>query len=161
MTSDAVPRHASADLMHAYVARAAEIAATGGRIGLIASDRLLLNSSSGELRRRLGEQAFCRRPASTRMPNPRALSTQTTSGRLPARKVSDLGRSHNRSVDANSQPIHCVDDIETPTGESLDDLVNIELAPWLGPDGIFTAGSPTAFRSELLVLCRAANRCDR
>ncbi len=148
---DAVPRHASADLMHAYVARAAEIVATGGRIGLIASDRLLLNSSSGELRRRLGEQFSA--------VDLRRLDAESAFYRPKQRRAGTPARVHPISVvlttdqsgrKLTADPLR-VDDIETPTGESLDDLVNIELAPWLGPDGIFTVGSPTAFRSELLV----------
>ena len=49
-----VPPHARADLLYAYLDRSADVVTSHGRIGLITADRWLLNSGSGELRRRLG-----------------------------------------------------------------------------------------------------------
>lgn len=48
-----VPAHARADLLYAYLHRAAAIAPRGGQIGLITADRWLLNAGSAELRRGL------------------------------------------------------------------------------------------------------------
>jgi type I restriction-modification system DNA methylase subunit len=51
-----VPPYARADLLYAYLARSADVAAPGGRIGLITADRWLLNAGSAGLRRRVGDK---------------------------------------------------------------------------------------------------------
>jgi hypothetical protein len=150
-----VPAHARADLLYAYLQRSADVLAPGGRIGLITADRWLLNSGSGELRRRLGVRFVvtdvCR------------LDPESSFYRAKERRAGTDPRVHPVSLILKPEPgadgrrlgpePFRLDTLPDVDGVPLCELAEIRLAPWLGPDGIFIVDAVTAARlpAELLV----------
>lgn len=133
----AVPDHARADMLYAYLNRSAEVIAAGGRIGLIAADRWLLNSGSAELRRRLG----CR----FQVTGVRRLDASSVFYRPKLRRQGTPPRVHPVSLvltpsgkgrALTGDPFR-LSSLPAADGIPFRDLAVIRLAPWLGPDGIF------------------------
>lgn len=134
----AMPRHVRGDLMHAYLQKAADIVEPGGVIGAITSDRWLINSGTAELRRQIGEiftVTACRRLESTSaFYRPKARSKGTPARVHPVAVVLTPTRT-GRALGA--EPFDIDDARGAFSGTRLADLAEIQLAPWLGPEGIF------------------------
>lgn len=147
----AVPTHAQADLLFAYLQRAADVIAPGGMIGLIAADRLLLNASSGELRRRIGQRYAVR--------DVRRLDAASAFYRPKTRRRGTPARVHPVSLILDPSGIGSpmtsapfpLDGALAVDGVLLSDLAEIRLAPWLGPEGIFVVRDPAPFPADSLV----------
>ncbi len=146
-----VPAHARADLLYAYLDRSADVVAAGGRIGLITADRWLLNSGSGELRRRIG--------ARYRVTAVRRLDAESAFYRPKERRRGSVARVHPVSLILTStgpgrtlgaQPFR-LDPQPLVDGVPLREVAEIRLAPWLGPDGIFLVGADSGLPEEHLV----------
>jgi tRNA1(Val) A37 N6-methylase TrmN6 len=133
----AVPDWAKADLLYAYLARSAEIVAPGGRIGLIAADRWLLNDSSAELRRRLGARFrvtdVCRLDSTSAFYLPKTRKRGTAPRVIP---VSLILTPDGPGRQLGASPFR-LDEIPDVAGVPLTSIATIRLAPWVGPDGIF------------------------
>lgn len=146
-----VPAHACADLLYAYLHRAAEIARRGGRIGLITADRWLLNTGSAELRRRLGMiyrvAGVHRLDASSAFYRPKQRS-QGTPPRVHPVTLILTPDGPGRALTAD--PFRLTE-LPAVDGVPLRDLADIRLAPWLGPDGIFTVAAGTGLPPGCLV----------
>lgn len=146
-----VAPHAQADLLYAYLQRSADVLAPGGLIGLIASDRFLLNRGSAELRRRLGEVFTVRNvrrlDSSSAFYRPKTRTKGTPPRIHPVALVLDPG--------AGGLPLGCapftLDGHISVDGVALAELAHIQLAPWLGPDGIFVVRDPSRFPATSLV----------
>ena len=146
-----VPAHARADLLYAYLDRSADVVTRDGHIGLITADRWLLNSGSGELRRRLG--------ARYSVAGVRRLDAESTFYRPKARRRGTVARVHPVSLILTStgsgRPLGAEPFRLTPLavidGVPLRDIAEIRLAPWLGPDGIFVVGPDSGLPAEHLV----------
>lgn len=149
----AVAHHARADLLYAYLQRAADVIADGGRMGLVTADRWLLNSGSASLRSLLGETWSIAH--ASRLDTRSAFYRPKAKGRgTPARVhpvslvlVSD---GEGRALQAEPFRIEPVPEVDGPL---LGDLVTIRLAPWLGPDGIFLLDDPAGLPMDHLVPC--------
>lgn len=146
-----VARHAQADLLYAYLQRSADVLAQGGLIGLVASDRFLLNTGSAELRRRLGLRFAVRDvrrlDSSSAFYRPKSRSRGTPPRIHPVSLVLDP---HGRGVPLCADPFP-LDGFAAIEGIPLRDLATIQLAPWLGPAGIFVVTDPTPFPRGSLV----------
>ncbi len=147
-----VPAHARADLLYAYLNRSADIVTRNGRIGLITADRWLLNTGSGELRRRLGTRY--------RVAGVRRLNAQSTFYRPKQRRTGTVARVHPVSLiltttgpgrTLGAEPFHLAPQQDAVDGTPLTELAQIRLAPWLGPDGIFIVGPGSGLPDEHLV----------
>lgn len=146
-----VEPHARADLLYAYLQRAADIVAPGGTIGLVTSDRWLLNDSSAELRRRLGQRYAIR--------DLRRLDSSSAFYRPKTRARGTPARVHPVSLildpEGQGHPLtnapFPLDGDRKAEGTPLRDLAAIQLAPWLGPDGIFTIADPARFPGAEMV----------
>jgi hypothetical protein len=146
-----VPAHARADLLYAYLQRSADIIAAGGRIGLITADRWLLNTGSGELRRRLGSRYrvtdVCRLDPSSAFYRPKDRRRGTPARVHPVSLI--LAPSGpGRRLDA--RPFHLAA-LPAVDGTPLPAVAEIRLAPWLGPDGIFIVSSRAGLPPDHLV----------
>lgn len=147
----AVPPDARADLLYAYLSRAAEVIAPGGRLGMITADRWLLNKGSAKLRSRLGKVYSV---AGVRRLNPESAfyrSKQRRKGALarvhPVSLVLVPGRG-GRRLGAEPFRLAALPDID---GVPLPEIASIRLAPWLGPDGIFIVSSRAGLPGDQLV----------
>jgi tRNA1(Val) A37 N6-methylase TrmN6 len=136
-----VPPHARADLLFAYLHQSAEIIAAGGRIGLITADRWLLNSGAGELRRRLGARfrvaAVRRLDAKSAFYYPKRRRRDTPPRVHPVSLILTPD-GDGRRLDAG--PFR-LEELPPVDGVPLAAIARIRLAPWLGPDGVFTVGA--------------------
>lgn len=145
----AVPKLGRADMMHAFIDRMATLLAPGGRMALITSDRWLLNSGAADLRDALG-----RRLAVTDV---QRLDAASAFHRPKERRRGTPPRVHPVSVLLGSQgsPIgrapFRIGTTRTPEGIPFSDIADIRLAPWLGPDGIFTVDDAAGLPPECLV----------
>lgn len=157
----AIPAHARADLLYAYLDKAADIVAQGGRIGLVTADRWLLNSGSAELRRRIGERWSVtdvrRLESSSAFYRPKSRVRGTPARVHPVALVLEPGR-EGRTLGTSPFPVDLLADV---VGTPLGQLANIRLAPWLGPDGIFIVSDPTGFPAHRMVPCVEPEDLDK
>ncbi|MBO3736648.1 Eco57I restriction-modification methylase domain-containing protein [Actinoplanes flavus] len=146
-----VPAHARADLLYAYLDRSADVITRDGHIGLITADRWLLNSGSGELRRRLGTRYS--------VAGVHRLDAESTFYRPKTRRRGTVARVHPVSLiltpSRSGRPLGTEPFWLTPLpavdGVPLRDIAEIRLAPWLGPDGIFIVGPDSGLPAEHLM----------
>ncbi len=146
-----IPQHARGDLLHAYMNTMLTVLKDGGRMALVTSDRWLLNSGAAGVRNevggRLGISFLQRLDAGSAFHRPK----ERAKGKPP--------RVHAVSMvlAAGGDPLgiepYQVDPIPEVEGVPLADLVDIRLAPWLGPDGTFTVGPDSGLPREVLVPC--------
>jgi len=147
----ATGEHARGDVLHAYLDRMAAMLAPGGIMAVVTSDRWLLNSGTATLRERLGKRfgvhglrrldsasAFHRPKTRARNTPPRvhAVSLLLAPGGTP------LGRAP-----------HAIDHVPDVDGVPLSALVDMRLAPYLGPHGIFTVDAGSGIDPSHLVPC--------
>jgi hypothetical protein len=148
-----VPSHARADLLYAYLQRAADIAAEGAQIGMVTADRWLLNSGSAELRRRLGARFgvrdIRRLDSASAFYRPKSRSRGTPARVHPVSLVLDPSGAGQQLTSAPFP----VDGTLCTQGTPLGQLARIQLAPWVGPDGIFVVRDPSPFPPGSLVPC--------
>lgn len=146
-----VPPHARADLLYAYLQKSRDIAAPGARIGVITADRWLLNAGSSELRRQIGTRfsvtGVRRLNADSAFYRPKARRKGTPPRVHPVSIILAPGNA-GRTLDA--RPFRLASGLPAE-GVPLADLARIRLAPWLGPDGIFTVGSTRGLPRDHLV----------
>lgn len=132
-----VPAHARADLLYAYLQRAADVIAPSGTIGLITADRWLFNAGSSELRSRLGQRFkvvnIKRLDATSAFYRPKSRQKGTPPRIHP---VSLILSPHGTGRSLGYQPFH-IEELPQTDGIPLIDFAQIQLAPWLGPSGIF------------------------
>lgn len=157
----AIPTHARADLLYAYLDKAADIVAPGGVIGLVTADRWLLNSGSAELRRRIGERWSVRDvrrlDSSSAFYRPKARTRGTPARVHPVAVVLQAGHG-GRPL---GRAAFAVDPVEAVEGRPLGEIASVRLAPWLGPDGIFTVADPAGLPEHRLVPCVEPEDLDK
>jgi hypothetical protein len=157
----AIPAHARADLLYAYLDKAADIVARGGRIGLVTADRWLLNSGSAELRRRIGERwsvtDIRRLESSSAFYRPKSRVRGTPARVHPVALVLEPGH-EGRALCASAFPVDLKADV---VGKPLGEIATIRLAPWLGPDGIFMVSDPSGFPEGRMVPCVEPEDLDK
>lgn len=148
-----IPAHAKADLLYAYLDRAVDICAPNGRIGLITADRWLLNQSSARLREKIGARYTVidikRLESSSAFYRPKARRKGTPARVHPVSLLLSPGK-NGRALTAAPFPIDPVPEV---AGTPLSRIAKIRLAPWLGPDGIFTVTDPGSLPPHRLVPC--------
>ena len=146
-----LPRHACGDLLHAYLHVMLGVLAPGGSLALVTSDRWLLNSGAAGVREevgaRLGVHAIRRLDARSAFHRPKDRS-RGTPPRVHA--VSLVLSPGGLPIGRRPYEIDPVPDVE---GVPLTDIVELRLAPWLGPDGTFTVGPGSGLPAEHLVPC--------
>lgn len=145
----AVPRRAKADMLHAYIERMTRDVSPTGTLAMVTSDRWLVNQQAAALREAVGG-AF-------RVASVRRLDTASSFHRPKGRTKGTPPRVHavalvlsaeGRAIDAS--PFR-MDNGDPVGGVPLGDLVELRLAPWLGPDGIFTVAANSGLPSRSLV----------
>lgn len=148
-----VPTHAKADLLYAYLQRSVDIVAPDGLIGLVTADRWLLNNSSAELRKKIGQHYTIldikRLESCSAFYRPKARSKGT-----PARvhPVSLVLTPSQKGRPLTSKPFR-IEELPHVDGKPLSELATIRLAPWLGPDGIFVVRDRAGLPAERLIPC--------
>jgi methylase of polypeptide subunit release factors len=156
-----VEAHARADLLYAYLQRAADIVKPGGRIGLITADRWLLNSGSAELRERIG--------ARYAVEDVRRLKSHSAFYRPKARTRGTPARVHPvalvLSPEGNGRPLgrsaFMIEDLPEVQGRPLSEIATVRLAPWLGPDGIFVVRETAGLPPERMIPCYEPEDCGQ
>lgn len=149
----AVPAHAKADLLYAYLQKSADIVAEGGRIGLVTADRWLLNSGSAKLRARIGSRYSVedvrRLDSASAFYRPKSRSRGT-----PARvhPVSIVLKPGGGGRELSESPF-MIEEMPHVDGVPLSEIATIRLAPWLGPDGIFMVDRKGSIPDSELVPC--------
>lgn len=147
----AVPAYARGDLMHAYLERMAQVVRPGGQIGAILSDRILFNEGAATLRARIGSRF--------RITAIRRLDPASAFFRPKTRRKGTPPRVHPVAIVLSSGECGHVltstpfrfESISPPSGVRLGDLATIQIAPWIGPDGIFQIADKSAFPHADLV----------
>lgn len=166
----ALPSHARADLLHAFLDRCAAILRQGGEMGLVTADRWLLGSTTAPLRAAIGARFrvhhLIRLDATTAFYRPKVRRAHTPPRVHPVAIV--LRHLPTDEPTGNDAPSHLMRLTEAPvipgmldtlgrpphrgaTSEpvsgntrTLGDIACIRLAPWLGPRGIFVVDARTA-----------------
>jgi len=146
-----VPSHATGDLLHAYLDAMTRQVGPGGKLGLITSDRWVVNSGAAKLRAVMGD--------TLRVASVRRLDTASAFHRPKERSRDTPPRVHAIAVvlgdegrSLGREPL-AIEEIPVVEGVALGDVATIRLAPWLGPDGIFTVGEDSGLPDDKLVPC--------
>lgn len=146
--SDIIAPYAQADILYAFLDACTKLLAPKGKIGLICSDRFLINDTTAELRKRLGERVGITHLSRV---------DQKTAFYRPKRRVKNSPpRIHPIEIvfeDARNAPIAITEsplspdtltNEKDPHQKTLADIATVTLAPWLGPEGIFIVKNETA-----------------
>lgn len=139
-----VPVYASQDLMHSFLDRCARVLNPDGIMGFVTADRWLFNKGAAELRLRIGRK--------WRLAKAERLTVKSAFYRAKTRRKGSLPRVHPVSVVLsadkgkwlNASPIYPGADDVHLSGPPLGEVAEIQLAPWLGPHGIFTVDKAVA-----------------
>lgn len=145
------PKYAQGDLLHAFLAKIVDVASYGARIGLITSDRWLINSGAGMLREKVGQElkieTVRRLDPKSAFHRPKS-KIKNTPPRVHA--VAMLLTQKGRELTRDS---FFIDEIPEVEGVPLGDIVSLRLAPWLGPDGMFMVPEGSGIPESSLVPC--------
>ncbi|WP_244627541.1 Eco57I restriction-modification methylase domain-containing protein [Microvirga tunisiensis] len=142
-----LPDVARGDLLHAFLERCVQIMPEDGIIGCISSDRWLINETSANLRRCLGQKVgishVARLDASTSFYQPKSRRRGSPPRIHPVEIVLQPSKcALQRLTDAPVSPDGVVGEVaETPV---LGDIATVRIAPWLGPHGIFVLDADKA-----------------
>lgn len=145
------PHYARGDLLHAFLTKIVDITTDKSRIGLITSDRWLINSGAGAVRAKVGARF---KVESIRRLDPKSAfhrpknKIKDTPPRVHA--VSMLITQEGRDLTKDSFFIEEVPEVD---GLPLGDIVSLRLAPWLGPDGMFMVSEEVDIPDSSLVPC--------
>ena len=151
---EVVAPHARGDLLHAFLDRIMTVLRKDGVAALITSDRWISNATAGKLREGLGAQSIilhCER-----------LASESPFHRPKTRRKSSPPRVHAiamvlRKSTGPGQRLHAgahiIESMPPVDGIRFAELVDIRLAPWLGPDGIFLLETPDAVPGARTVPC--------
>lgn len=158
---EALPRHATGDLLHAYLHAMLGNLSEGGCMAIITSDRWLLNSSASSIRSEVGRRL--------RVADVRRLDTASAFHRPKDRTRGTPPRVHAVSMLLQDADGRTIDErpflIEEPPhvdGTPLGELVEMRLAPWLGADNVFMVPSGSGLPEESLVPCvEPSDLCPR
>lgn len=134
-------QHVRSDILHAFLDRCVSmIPPSGGVVGMVTSDRWLLNTTASHLRKRLATRVaikhVTRLDASTAFYRPKNRRKGTPPRIHPVSVV--LAPSAPGMLPITAKPMSPDGALDNWSGPRLGDVANIRLAPWLGPDGIFT-----------------------
>lgn len=140
------------DLLHAYLDAMARDLASGGTMALVTSDRWLVNANASALRGRIGSVL--------RVAEARRLDSRSAFHRPKKRIRETPPRVHAVSLvlsPERGRVMGCepflVDEPPAVEGVRFDNLVEMRLAPWLGPDGIFTIDDRKGLPAAVLAPC--------
>lgn len=145
-----VPSYASADLMHSFLDRCNRTLLPGGKIGVIVSDRVLINPTAGRLREslgnRLGIEHVERLDSRTAFYRPKSRRKGTPARVHPVLLV----MSEEGSQALSKEPVYPGVDAKKYAGlPLLGDLAEVLLAPWLGAEGVFVVSAEEAAAKSL------------
>ena len=147
-----VEPHARPDMLYAYLARAAEVIAQDGVVGMITADRWLLNSGCADLRERLGRswsiRSIDRLDSGSAFYRPKARGRGTPARVHPVALVMTTGE--GRALTRDPFAIEAGQVFE---GVPLSEHASIRLAPWLGPEGVFLLADRSGFHNDEVVPC--------
>jgi hypothetical protein len=147
-----VEPHARPDMLYAYLARASEVIARDGVVGMITADRWLLNSGCAELRERLGRtwsiRSIDRLDSASAFYRPKSRGRGTPARVHPVALVMTTGE--GRSL---ARGPFAIDEDRVFEGVPLSDHASIRLAPWLGPEGVFLLADRSGFQDDEIVPC--------
>ena len=139
-----VPKHARADLLHAFLDRCSRLLPADGIMGFVAADRFLFNETAAVLRARLGDrlavQHVSRLDPATSFTRPKR-RVKGTPPRVHPVKIIFVPAGHGRGMPLTEAPV-CPDDFGQQQADAgptvpLNDIAIVRLAPWMGPEGIF------------------------
>lgn len=147
--SEVVAPYARGDILHAFLDSCTKLLTPNGKIGLICSDRFLINDTTAELREQIGKRVGISHLARL---------DQRTAFYRPKRRVKNSPpRIHPVEVifePLQNAPFRLSESPLFPDGldennkqthkQTLSDIAKVSLAPWLGPEGIFVIDRDTA-----------------
>lgn len=145
----AVPEHARADLLHAFLSRCAGMLNPGGVLAAVTSDRWCFNAQAANLRAVLGKTLRVRHLAridgASAFYRPKNRRSGTPPRVHPVTVI--LERSDDRGVARlDGTPIYPGSPEVEAGGRTLADIATVKLAPWLGTPGIFVVKPDVAAR---------------
>ena len=159
--SSLVPEFAQGDILHAFLARCAEILPDDGLVAVVTSDRWMTNLSTGHLRAHLGARFaithLARLDVTTAFYRPKSRKKGTPPRIHPIEVVLEAGIEAGRRLTAEVVSLDGEDRVEGPT---LAHIANIRIAPWLGPEGVFVVEKEVGARLTGVTLIPAVDVDD-
>lgn len=126
-------------MLHGFLDRCAKVLLPGGAIGIVASDRWLFNSNADRLRELLGETLG--------ISGLRRLNGTSALYRAKTRRTGTLPRVHPVALvlraramcsqELGRAPLYPGASAEAGTGQTLNDVATVRIAPWPGTKGVF------------------------
>lgn len=145
-----LPAYAHSDLLHAFLARAADVLEVDGELGWITADRWLFNAAAAALRQEVGKRFS--------IADVRRLDPSSTFYRPKYRRAGSPPRVHPVSIilkqkaagstPLSRDPIYPGEMAYIPPSNSgtLGDIAHVRLCPWLGTAGVFLVDAEVATR---------------
>jgi hypothetical protein len=158
-----VPKYAAGDMMHAFLDRCLRTMHQGGQIGVVVSDRVLLNNTAADLREKLGEKLG--------IDHVERLDSESSFYRPKERRKGTPARVHplllvmseTGDMPLSKDPVYPgVDDSKYAGVPTLADLAQVRIGAYLGTAGVFLVTPEEAKASNLPaeVLVRAIDLDD-
>ena len=146
-----IEEHARGDLLHAYLSVSLQRLTQNGRMARITSDRWLTNSSAAGIREEIGSVLSISHAERLTSKSPFHRPKERRKGSPPrVHAVSLILEKKGRPMGKEPFLIESLPDVK---GIKFSELVNIRLAPWLGPDGIFILDDPDQLPHAKVVPC--------
>lgn len=144
-----VAPYARGDILYAFLDSCTKLLAPNGKVGLICSDRFLINDTTAELReqigRRVGISHLARIDQNTAFYRPKQRVKNSPPRIHPIEVIFEsVHTALLRLTEHPLSPDTFDTNDSTSSGQTLADIANISLAPWLGPEGIFIIDKETA-----------------
>jgi tRNA1(Val) A37 N6-methylase TrmN6 len=143
-----VAPYARADILYAFLDSCSRLLAPGGQIGFICSDRFLINDTTSELRRRLGDRLgiahLSRVDQKTAFYRPKRRIKNSPPRIHPIEIVLQAASNAPFRITENPLSLDTLTAESNPSEKTLADIATVTLAPWLGPEGIFIIEGQTA-----------------
>lgn len=146
-----VPTHAAADLLHSFIDRCARTLRPGGQMALVTADSWMFSLGAATLREEIGASMSVehleRLDAKTAFTRPK----QRRAGTPPrVNPVAVVLAHHKQGQALTREPIYPGADSARYAGlQTLQDVAEVRLGPYLGPAGVFVVTGAEAAASGL------------
>lgn len=147
--SEVVAPYARGDILYAFLDSCTKLLTPNGKIGLICSDRFLINDTTAELREQIGKRVgishLARIDQKTAFYRPKRRVKNSPPRIHPVEIIFEpLQKARFRLGQSPLFPDSLEESNTQDHRQTLSDIAKVSLAPWLGPEGIFVIDKDTA-----------------
>lgn len=159
-----LPGYAQADLLHSFLDRCASLLAVDGELAMVTADRWLFNAGAARLREVVGQRFGLahveRLDAGSAFYRPKQRRVGTPPRIHPVAVVLKPFSGSTMPIDRDPISPGEVPYVAARSTQTLADVADVRLAPWIGTPGIFLVDAATASRLPAAYLVPAIDTDD-